>query len=290
MNSNVRFADIPVEPVLTTMTSKAPPFKAPPPAAAEKGKGKPAAAVDAVAIGVAQRAIESFAEHIAFIQPLHRRYCLDAGGRQSSTDYVMCRMPNKVVKIWVLGTKHPYIHRPAHTSTMSIEAMFQCFEERSVDPRNTVFLPVISSCQKDQTIWLDCTSFGHVNWAGHRGTHTNFVARLVAQESLLRRMFADFFNKLRAKSVDFLGDCRPLVVIPYCDGGEHRSGAAAAVMAYCLHQDSWAVDINIEYTNKAEWQMCGCRDCLLSPLERTGPHYHSALDMFRQLRKGRLGF
>jgi hypothetical protein len=61
-------------------------------------------------------------------------------------------------------------------------------------------------------------------------------------------------------------------------------------MAYCLHQDSWAVDINIEYTNKAEWQMCGCRDCLLSPLERTGPHYHSALDMFRQLRKGRLGF
>ena len=166
----------------------------------------------------------------------------------------------------------------------------QCFEAGSVDPNHTVFGPVIRSCKRDQTIWLDCTSFGHINWGRHRGTHTDLVARLIVQKQLLERLFAEFYNKLRMKPVGFLQDDRPLIVIPYCDGGEHRSGAAAAVLAYCLHHESWAVDINFQYTNKDERQMCGCRDCICSPLQRTGPHYYQALDSFRKLRQGRLGF
>ena len=278
MSQSVRFEDLPAETaLLATQTSKAPP-----PAAPAAAGYRPAAAADAT-IDPAQRAVAAFAEQIAIIQKLHR--CIAPGGDSSSA-----RMPNKVVKFFVLGIKYPYLRYPREVSKVDLETMFSCFEQRSVDPDQTVFGQVIRTCKRDQTIWVDCTSFGHINWAQHRGTHTNLVARLVTQKQLLERMFVEFYNKLRMKPVGFLQDDRPLVVIPYCDGGEHRSGAAAAVLAYCLHQDSWAVDPNFEYTNKKDYQMCGCADCMCSPLQREGPHYHSALDSFRKIRKGRLGF
>ena len=80
------------------------------------------------------------------------------------------------------------------------------------------------------------------------------------------------------------------MVVPYCEGGQDRSAAAAAVIAYCLYEDQWQVNDELLYLNHQEEDLCQCPGCKCDILARREPFWWSALDMFRTTRKGKLYF
>jgi hypothetical protein len=241
-------------------------------------------AVRAPTGGSQHHAIAYYEDEIAIIQPLQR---VEVPGQPP----MQVRMPHKRVVFAVLGIKYPYVGEKKFTRNMvDLQVLLGLFQTQGLDPAITVFGKLFNRCSVEQVIWLDCTSFAHVNQGYHRGTHDSCCARLVGQAREWQQLLNDFFNRLRSMEKSFLANEKPLVIVPYCDGGAHRSGAAASVLAYCLHQDKWSVCDKFLWLSKEHTELCDCAACTSSPLQRDGPHYFGAVQKFRETRRARLGF
>ena len=121
----------------------------------------------------------------------------------------------------------------------------------------------------------------------------------------LRAVLRDFWLQLRAKSPQQLQ--RSITIFCYCDHGKHRSVAVASIILYCLHHDDFKIQgVNrwptafAQLMNRPHWRRdaCSgklehrlqCRHCYSSLVDRTGPHWMRALQLWHETRKQILSF